>query len=79
MGGQGRRLPDSPYIPFMSLAELRKNGMMSHLLDALAQGEDIGHYGRLVFVMVARYFLPEDHLLKQLQADPDMDEDKARR
>ena len=62
----------------MSVAELRKNGMMSHLLDALAQGEDIGHYGRLVFVMVARYFLPEDHLLKQLQADPNMDEEKAR-
>ena len=61
----------------MSVAELRKNGMMSHLLDALAQGEDIGHYGRLVFVMVARYFLPEDHLLKQLQADPDMDEDSV--
>ena len=62
----------------MSVAELRQNGMMSYLLDALAQGEDIGHYGRLVFVMVARFFLPEDQLLKQLQADPDMDEDKAR-
>src|SRR5437773_10471874 len=75
---QGRRLPDSRYIRFMSVAELRRNAMMSHLLDALAQGEDIGHYGRLVLVMVARYFLPEDYLLKQLQADPDMDEDKAR-
>ena len=62
----------------MSVAELRKNGMMSHLMDALAQGENIGHYGRLVFVMVARYFLPEDQLVKLLQADPDMDEDKAR-
>ncbi len=36
----------------MSVAELRKNGMMAHLMDALSQGEDIGHYGRLVFVMV---------------------------
>ena len=63
----------------MSVAELRKNGMMSHLFGALAQGEDIGHYGRLVFVMVARYFLPEDHLLKQLQADPNMDEDRGAR
>ena len=63
----------------MSVAELRKNGMMSHLLDALAQGEDIGHYGRLVLVMVARYFLPEDYLLKQLQADPNMDEDTGAR
>ena len=62
----------------MSAAELRTNGMMSHLLDALAQGQDIGHYGRLVFVMVARYFLPEDQLLAVLQADPDMDETRAR-
>jgi hypothetical protein len=38
----------------MSLAELRKNAMMAHLIDALSRGEDIGHYGRLVFVMVAR-------------------------
>jgi len=62
----------------MSVAELGKNGMMSHLLDALAQGQDIGHYGRLVFVMVARYFLPEDQLVELLQTDPDMDEARAR-
>src|SRR5436853_7383182 len=62
----------------MSVAELRKHGMMSHLLDALAQGEDIGHYGRLVFAMVATHFLPDDHLLKQLQADPNMNQNKAR-
>ena len=31
------------------LNELRKNDMMNHLLDALEQGKDIGHYGRLVF------------------------------
>ena len=52
--------------------------MMSHLLDALAQGEDIGHYGRLVFVMVARHFLSEDQLFKQLELDPGLDEEKAR-
>jgi hypothetical protein len=62
----------------MSVADLRKNGMMAHLMDALSRGEDIGHYGRLVFVMVARYFLSEDQLLKQLQLDADLDEYKAR-
>jgi DNA primase large subunit len=62
----------------MSVTELRKNGMMAHLIDALSQGKNIGHYGRLVFVMVARYFLPEDDLLKQLQMDADIDEEKAR-
>ncbi len=43
------------------------DGMMAHLMDALSQGEDIGHYGRLVFVMVARHFLSEDQLFKQLK------------
>ena len=36
----------------MSVADLRKSRMMAHLMDALSRGEDIGHYGRLVFVMV---------------------------
>ncbi len=62
----------------MSVTELRKNGMMAHLMDALSEGENIGHYGRLVFVMVARYFLPEDLLLNQLQMDPEIDEEEAR-
>jgi DNA primase large subunit len=62
----------------MSVAELRKNGMMAHLMDALSQGEDIGHYGRLVFVMVARHFLTEDEVFKQLKLDPNLDEEKAR-
>jgi DNA primase large subunit len=52
--------------------------MMSHLLDALDRGEDIGHYGRLVFIMVGRHFLSDDELLEQLTKDPDCDEQKAR-
>ena len=39
----------------MPVEELRRSPM-THLLDALDRGEDIGHYGRLVFVMVGRYF-----------------------
>jgi len=62
----------------MSLAELRKNEMMTHLVDALSQGKDIGHYGRLVFVMVARHFLSESEVFRLLQLDPDLDDDKAR-
>ena len=53
----------------MSVADLRKSRMMAHLMDALSRGEDIGHYGRLVFVMVARYFVSEDELFSQLQLD----------
>jgi hypothetical protein len=62
----------------MSKADLRKNGMMAHLLDALDRGQDIGHYGRLVFAMVARHFLPESELLAELQKNPGLSDDQAR-
>ncbi len=58
--------------------ELRKNGMMAHLLDSLDAGKDIGHYGRLVFAMVARHFLPEDEVIAHLQKDKDFSEEQAR-
>jgi DNA primase large subunit len=57
---------------------LRKNSMMAHLLDALEEGQDIGHYGRLVFAMVARHFMDEDELLTWLQKNPDFTEEEAR-
>jgi len=47
----------------MSVEELRKNDMMAHLLDSLDAGKDIGHYGRLVFAMVARHFLSKSELV----------------
>jgi hypothetical protein len=59
--------------------ELRKSPMMAHLLDALDQGADIGHYGRLVFAMVARHFLDEEDLVEWLQKDEDFSEAQARR
>ncbi len=62
----------------MSVQELRKNEMMAHLLDALDQGKDIGHYGRLVFAMVARHFLNEKELIGYLQKDRDFSEEDAR-
>ena len=58
--------------------DLRESPMMAHLLDALEQGKDIGHYGRLVFVMIARHFLAEDELVGLIAAQPGMDETKAR-
>ncbi|MDP9350989.1 MAG: hypothetical protein M3P51_05555 [Chloroflexota bacterium] len=62
----------------MAVEDLRKSDMMSHLLDALDEGKDIGHYGRLVFAMVARHFMEEDELVKQLQKDQDFSEEDAR-
>ena len=57
--------------------ELRKDSMMAHLLDSLNAGEDIGHYGRLVFAMVARHFLPHEEVLAYMMKSPDVDEAKA--
>ena len=58
--------------------ELRNNDMMAHLLDALNAGKDIGHYGRLVFAMVAHHFMEDEDLVKLLQKDKDFSEEQAR-
>ena len=63
----------------MAVEELKKDPMMTHLLESLEQGEDIGHYGRLVFALVARHFLSPDELTEWLAKDRDCDEEKARR
>ena len=57
--------------------ELRKDTMMAHLMDSLAAGKDIGHYGRLVFAMVARHFMPHEEVLAWLTKDPDFNDEKA--
>jgi hypothetical protein len=59
------------------IEELRKDAMMAHLLDSLEAGNDIGHYGRLVFTMVARHFLPAQEVLRQLRQDKDFSEEQA--
>jgi hypothetical protein len=58
-------------------AELRKDSMMAHLLGSLDAGKDIGHYGRLVFAMVARHFMPHQDVLAWLLRDPDFQEADA--
>lgn len=62
----------------MAVDELKKNGMMAHLIAALDAGDDIGHYGRLTFAMIARHFLSETELIKYLRKDPDCDEAEAK-
>ncbi len=62
----------------MAIKDLRSSDMMAHLLDSLENGEDIGHYGRLVFAMVARHFMDEDELVEYLQRNPDFSEEEAR-
>ena len=62
----------------MPVDDLRRSPMMSHLLDALERGEDIGHYGRLTFAMVARHFMDTEDLVRLLARGGDTDERKAR-
>jgi hypothetical protein len=62
----------------MSVEDLRQSPMMSHMLDALDDGEDIGHYGRLVFAMVGRHFVSNDELVGLLTQDRDAEEGEIR-
>ena len=57
--------------------EMRKDSMMAHLLDSLSAKKDIGHYGRLVFAMVARHFLSNEAVVAWLQKDSDFSADAA--
>src|SRR5437016_2884277 len=57
---------------------LRASPMMAHLLGALEAGTDVGHYGRLTFVMIARHFMDEEEMVKLLARQPDQDETTAR-
>ncbi len=50
---------------------------MAHLMDSLESGEDIGHYGRLVFAMISRHFMEEDEVLGYLTKNPGFDEEQA--
>jgi DNA primase large subunit len=62
----------------MPVEDLRQSPMMAHMLDALDNGEDIGHYGRLVFAMIGRHFVSNDELVELLSKDQDTDEQEMR-
>jgi hypothetical protein len=62
----------------MPIEDLRQSPMMGHMLDALGNGEDIGHYGRLVFAMIGRHFVSNDELVELLTKDHDTDEQEMR-
>ena len=62
----------------MPVEDLRQSPMMAHMLDALDKGEDIGHYGRLVFAMIGRHFVSNDELVELLTKDHDADEQEIR-
>jgi hypothetical protein len=57
--------------------DIRDSAMMAHLLDALQEGQDVGHYGRLVFTMIARWFMEDNQIARLLAKQPGMDENQA--
>lgn len=57
--------------------DVRNDPMMRRLLDDLAAGTDIGHYGRLVVAMVARHFGDDDALVDLLAHDRDFPRERA--
>ncbi|MBF5045452.1 hypothetical protein FGE12_23800 [Aggregicoccus sp. 17bor-14] len=61
----------------MAFDDLKRNGMMAHLLSSLEAGEDIGHYGRLVFAMVARHFVSDEELVQKLCEGAGVEEPEA--
>lgn len=62
----------------MAIEETRKSPMMSHLMDALDRGENIGHYGRLVFAMVAHHFADTDEVVRCLTKGEGVTDEEAR-
>ena len=75
---QRKAAPESDSSQSSGEEELRKDSMMSHLLDSLNHGQDIGHYGRLVFAMVARHFMPADEVVSWLTRDKDFSDAQAK-
>ena len=51
--------------------------MMAHLIATLDAEHSIGHYGRLVFTMVARHFLEPEELISYLEKDPECNREQA--
>ncbi len=62
----------------MAVEDLRQSKMMNHMLETLENGEDIGHYGRLTFAMISRYFVENEELVGLLTKDTDADEQEVR-
>ncbi len=77
IGAQGQRTTATSGVTGGRGTQLRDSPMMVRLLDALERGEDIGHYGRQTFTMVARFFMGEEQLVQLLAKQPGQGETDA--
>ncbi len=64
-------------LAVMPTDSLRSSPMMAHLMDGLDSRQDIGHYGRLVFAIVARYFMAADEVVGWLMKNPEISREDA--
>ena len=58
----------------MLVEALKQSPLMNHMVEALARGEDIGHYSRLTVIMIARHSVDNEELVGLLTQDRDADE-----
>jgi hypothetical protein len=56
---------------------LRASPTVAHWLSALEAGQDVGHYGRLAFAIVAQHFLADDQTASLLAGQPKYDQARA--
>jgi hypothetical protein len=57
--------------------ELEDSPMMAHLLEAMKSGQDVGEYGALTFVIVARHFMEDNELVELLAQQPGYNQQAA--
>lgn len=69
---------DRHELPWDELSErMSDSPMMAHLLESLEAGVDIGDFGRLAFIIIARYFMDEGEIVSLIASQPEMDQKKA--
>ncbi|HCJ65758.1 MAG TPA: hypothetical protein DHV62_00130 [Elusimicrobia bacterium] len=62
----------------MSLAELKRVDCLRKMIERLEKKKSIPHYARLLFIMVARFHLSENIIIRILARQPDFSEEEAK-
>jgi hypothetical protein len=57
--------------------KLEDSPMMTHLLEAMKSGQDVGEYGALTFAIVARHFMEDNELVELLAQQPGYNQQAA--
>ena len=57
-----------------SLDDLKRNPMMRRIIQTMESGQDVGHYGRFIFTVVASYFIGEKEITDLLKRQPEIED-----